>query len=120
VARAQPCPVEILGPDDFSTFISADEIKLSWMSPGALASDQTYRVSFFRPDGLYLNAFLTKQAYSIKKAGEQNWTYPDSPEWIGGIKENAAYMWTVEVIDSNDTSLCKTEGKNFIWNLRSE
>ncbi|GEM_PF-6431713 len=110
------CPVELKSPIDFAPFTSAEEIKLEWISPGRLGSGESYRLSFRRTDDTEINALITNEPFSIKKAGDDHWKYQDG-QWIAGIEQNSNYKWSVNVVDKDNNVLCSSSSRTFIWNL---
>lgn len=113
----EPCPLILDSPTDFAQFKTADEIKLQWSSPGRLKSEQSYRLSFYTTDGVFLIGLLTKDTFSTKPAGTPAWVYLNG-EWIAQVKENGTFKWGVEVVDSNNNVLCQSELRTFSWLLQ--
>jgi len=119
--KSEPCPVQLVDPKDFTTFTSADEIKLTWSSPGGLGTGESYKLSFFKTDGNFLAALLTTDSFSIKKAGDDHWRYPQNNDWIAEVQQVNSYQWGVEVVGANNSILCKAEGRRtFTWNLATK
>jgi serine/threonine-protein kinase len=114
----RPCPITLRSPADESIFTTADAITLRWSSPGSLAYNQSYRLSFRRTDNLELQALIIRRTSTTKPAGDTHWSDANG-QWLAHVSENNAYKWVVEVVQPGKTEpLCSSEARLFFWHLK--
>lgn len=100
-----------LGPNDRALFLRDDLITLRWVTSGALATRDVYRITMTdETTGTTFQAD-TRELYFIVPS-----------EWQGSDARLHTYTWTISVLDLSrpDAPIYITEPRTFSWEARGE